>query len=278
MNGFDLFDAHLHADGLSDQDVRSLAYFGVRAALLPAHDPAGAVRPAEILAHFDDLRTVQVQRLWSLGVRAFVALGVHPARVPWHGLDEVLAELPRHLEGGAVVALGEIGLEHATALEEGALARQLGLAQELSLPVLLHTPERDKKAVTQRLLALVRESGLAPDRVLVDHASTETVRLVRECGHFAGLTVHPGRMSAENAALLLRRYGCEGLILSSDAGDGAGDILSLPRAASVLAEAGLSELILRRVLAQNALAFYRIDRSALAASPPKVRAGRAGRG
>ncbi len=272
-----LFDAHLHADGLSDGDLRSLAYFGVHAALLPAHDPAGATTPKEILGHFDDLIHVQAQRLWRAGVRAFVTLGVHPTRIPWHGLDEVLAELPRRLAGGIVVGIGEIGLHDGGMREELALARQLQLASELQLPVLTHTPERDKEALTKRLLAIVRESGMPADRVLIDHANAKTLRLVRECGHVVGLNVHPDRLSAEAAANLVRRFGAEGVIVSSDAGDGAGDILSLARAASVFLETGIPDGVVRRVLSQNALTFYRIDRSALAVPPPKMPMAAGGR-
>jgi uncharacterized protein len=264
-----LFDAHLHADGLSDGDLRSVAYFGVQGALLPAHDPSGT-SPREILAHFDDLIHRQVHRLWKFGVRAFVALGVHPARLPWHGLDSVLADLPKRLSGGVVVAIGEIGLANGDAREELALVRQLDLARELQLPALVHTPERNKESLTKRALAIIRDSGIAPERVLVDHVNSRTLRLIRECGYTAGLTVHPDQLTAEAAAQLVLRYGAEGLVVSSNAGDGAGDVLSLARAASVFVEAGVPADVARRVLSQNALAFYRIDRAALTVPPARL--------
>ena len=52
--------------------------------------------------------------------------------------------LPRYLAKDGVVAVGEIGFDSMTPAEEEALAAQLALANEHELPVLVHTPHRDK--------------------------------------------------------------------------------------------------------------------------------------
>jgi predicted metal-dependent TIM-barrel fold hydrolase len=252
------FDAHLHADGLSDQDLRSMALFGLRGALLPARD-AVLTRAKDLVAHFEELVHRQARRLVRLGIRPWAALGVHPARIPWLGLEQALAAIPRLAVAGRLVAIGEIGLELGGPREEQVFERQLALALELNLPVIVHTPERDKARLTRRALAILRASELAPESVLVDHVSPETVRLVRECGHLAGLSVNPMHLSAEQAVDVISRFGSEGLVVSSDAGDGARDILALPRTASLLDARGLSRQIARRVLATNALAFLRLE-------------------
>lgn len=256
------FDLKLHADGLTDQDLRSMECFGVRGALLPAHDGAGADAKG-LLAHFDRLVRVESVRLSRLGIRAPVALGVHPSVIPWHGLDEVLAAIPRLAGSGRVAAIGEIGLDLGGAREEQALERQLELARTLRLPAIVHTPERGKERVTRRVLALIRDSGISPSSVLLDHADRSTLKAIRECGMWAGLTVNPSHLSAESAVGLVGEFGSEGLLISSGAGDGACDILSLARTASKLSEAKLSRPIARRVLCENALAFLGLPRDAL---------------
>src|SRR5438094_4269447 len=85
-------DLHLHAEGLSDADLTTLAFFGLSAALTCAHD-AGASSSEDLRRHWDELVSLQAARLKGAGIRPLVALGVHPARIPWHGVDALLHEL-----------------------------------------------------------------------------------------------------------------------------------------------------------------------------------------
>ncbi|WP_256425009.1 TatD family hydrolase, partial [Vibrio parahaemolyticus] len=71
----------------------------------------------------------------------------------------VLDEIPRYLVKEGVVAIGEIGYDSMTPAEDEAFSRQLQLALEYSLPVMVHTPHREKLAGTRRTLDVVRESG-----------------------------------------------------------------------------------------------------------------------
>ena len=243
-------DLHLHAEGLSDADLATLAYFGLSAALTCAHD-AGATRSEELRQHWDELVSVQAARLKAAGIRPLVALGVHPSRIPWHGIDALIAELPRYFDDPRVVALGELGLQNGGEREEEILRRQLELSLTLRRPVIVHTPAEEKLSRTRRLIALLRESGVAPQRVLIDHVTAETFPLVRACGFWAGLTLQPGGLDAEEAAQLLSRHGAESVALTSDAGEGATDLLALPRAADALASAGLSREFLRRAMLEG---------------------------
>ena len=84
-----LVDLHLHADGISDQDLATLAYFGVGAAVTCARD-AGAGSARDLRRHWDELLQVHAGRLQRAGIRPMVELAVHPARIPWHGADELL--------------------------------------------------------------------------------------------------------------------------------------------------------------------------------------------
>ncbi|HWE25740.1 MAG TPA: TatD family hydrolase [Myxococcales bacterium] len=247
-------DLHLHAEGVSDADLTTLCWFGLRAAVTCAHD-AGAATAEELRRHWDELVRVQVRRLEGAGIRPWVALAVHPARIPWHGVDDLLHRLPRYFDDPHVAALGELGLHHGGEREEELLARQLELSSALRKPVIVHTPANAKAAVTRRLLALLRESRVEPTRVLVDHVTNETFQLVRACGYFAGLTLQPGLLEPTEAAQLISRHGTERVVLTSDIGEGASDLLALPRAADALRKAGLSEELVRRALYEGPLSF-----------------------
>lgn len=256
------FDAHLHADGLSNQDLQSMALFGLKAALVPARD-AVCDSVKDYVAHFEGLLHLQARRLERCGIRAWAALGVHPSRIPWHGLEEILSVIPRLASKGRLVAIGEIGLDKGGVREEQVFEQQLQLALGLRLPVLATTPVRDKARLTRRLLAILRAAGVEPEAALVANADAQTLKTIRECGYRAGLTVNPMHLSAAEAAALVRSFGSDALVVSSGSGDGANDILALPHTASVLAEQGLSPLIVRRVLGENALAFLKLSKDAL---------------
>jgi uncharacterized protein len=253
-----IFDAHLHPEGLTDRDIESLQIFGVSAALVAAHHAPPDSTPRAILAHFDSILGVQLPRLERRGIRAYAAVGVDPRRVPRRGMSEVLAALPGYFSSGKVVALGEVGLQRGGEAEESAFLEQLDLARRLKLPVLIHTPVVDKERLTRRILNLLKRAGIAPRRVLVDHASGRTVRTILECGYFAGLTIHPDELSAERAAAVVARLGSERLILDSDLGDGPGDIIGLPRTAHLMLKRKLSESVIRNVAFRNAADFFRV--------------------
>jgi predicted metal-dependent TIM-barrel fold hydrolase len=249
-----LFDAHLHPEVLPDVDLETLRHFGVRRALVVGRvleEPSSDALRTQIGA----LVAEQIPRLQRCGIEATVALGVHPRSLPRRGLQAVLDVLPAAFDHRRVAALGEIGLHQGGPAEEEAVVEQLHLARRLRVPVLVHTPERDKERHTRRLLTLLRAHGPAPERVLVDHVSARTLPLVLGCGHWAGLTIQLGALRAERAVALVGRVGSERLVLNSDAGDRPGDLLSLPRAASLLERAGLSDRVVRRVLWSNAATF-----------------------
>ena len=255
-----LFDSHLHPERLRDVDLLTLRHFGVQRVLALGHflEEPGV---DALQAQFTALVGEQLPRLQRAGLDARVALGVHPRSLPRRGLQAVLDALPAAFDHRRVVALGEIGLHTGGPAEEEAVVEQLRLARRLRVPVLVHTPERDKERHTRRLLALLREHGPAPDRVLVDHVSARTLPLVLGCGHWAGLTIQLGALKAERAVALVARMGSERLVLNSDAGDRTGDLLAFPRAVHLLQQAGLSERLVRRVAWANASAFFGIARA-----------------
>src|SRR5947207_1783435 len=119
-------DLHLHADGIPGADLATLAYFGVKAAVTCARD-AGAGSALDLRKHWDELVGLQTGRLERAGIRPMVALALHPARIPWHGVDELLQRLPHYFDDPRAVALGELGLQEGGEREEEVFSRQLEL-------------------------------------------------------------------------------------------------------------------------------------------------------
>jgi hypothetical protein len=247
------FDALLHAAALRAADAEALRFFGVVGALVPSGDAFHPTSAAALGAHW--VATAAATRaLRRRGVKAWAALGVHPRRIPRRGLAERLAELPELLGRPEVAAVGPTGLELGGPLEEEVFLAQARLAAELRLPLLVQTGWRARARQVGRLLTLLEDVELAPERVLVLHADARTLPVIRARGHRA-LVALSGVRGVEEAAALVARHGAEGILLGSDAGDGGGDLLALPRAADRLQRAGLSVAVIRRVCLGNALAW-----------------------
>jgi predicted metal-dependent TIM-barrel fold hydrolase len=253
-----LFDLHIYPEGIGDQDLESMRFFGVEAALATAHYALPAVNARNLLDQFDRLFSVQLPRLERAGIQPYAALGIDPRCLPRRGLDEVLQRLPQYFSGGRVLAICS-GFQSGDEAEEEALQAHLGLARQLALPVLLQTPHHRKAPLTRRLLSLLRDSDLPPQQVLMNHADGKTIRPIRACGHYAGLTLHPDAMSGERAIGWIRRLGSQGVILGSQMGSGAGDLAALARAVNLLRKTGLSERLSTRVRWSNARAFLKLE-------------------
>jgi predicted metal-dependent TIM-barrel fold hydrolase len=263
-----LFDPHLRAAGLSARDVADLRWFGVEGALCPVEAAEPPSTAATLRRAWEDLSGRAVPRLRRAGLGAFAALAVPSPRIPLRGLEALLADLPEFLSRRGVAAMGPLGPAGGSPRADEALSRQLELARELRLPVLLAAPDRDALRVTRRTVAILRESGIDPARVLVDGADARTVRVVRAVGYLAvvPLPARPG--AVDEAARLVRSLGPEGIALASHSGHGAGDLLALPRAADRMGRLGLSEAVIRRACGRNALA-------ALGLAPAQIRSAAA---
>jgi predicted metal-dependent TIM-barrel fold hydrolase len=254
------FDARLHARALRARDLDDLAFFGIAGALVASGDPVAATSAAAIRRDREAL-VAAVRRLRRGGLAAWAALGIHPRRIPLRGLEALLAGLPDLLGRPEVAALGDVGLERGGELEEKVLARQLELARELRLPVLVTVAARARERLTRRVIALLREGEVEPARVLVAPADARTIRMIRACGFHAGLWLSDGGEGdgMDAAVRAVASLGPEGLVLGSDAGLGGGDLLALARAADRLEKAGLSDAVVRRVCGGNAVAWLGVD-------------------
>lgn len=246
-----IFDAHARVDALADPDLETLAYFGTAALVTSAHDGFPGARAEDLEAHLDAVEAA-VPRLRAAGIAGYLALGVHPARIPWLGLDAVLAHLPERLGRPEVVAVGEVGLAEGGEREEGVLERQVDLARDLRLPLVVTLPATDRAKVLKRTLGILRDREVPPEGALLVRVDAGSVATVRGVGYRVAL----GGLEAEEVAELVARHGPEGLLLASEMGDGPSDPVGLARTVDRLVAAGLSRAVVRRVARENAEAFY----------------------
>lgn len=208
--------------------------------------------------YFSSLLGWERFRASQFGVRHFCAIGLNPKEANNPDLaEDVIAMLPRFLQKDGVVAVGEIGYDDQTPTEEKYFARQMEIAMEFDLPVLVHTPHRDKKRGTERSLALVREVGIPEERVLIDHNNEETLPLVLDTGCWAGHTIYPNtKMDEARMATLVQKYGSERIIINSAADWGISDPLKVPKTMAVMRDRGISEETIAKIVWENPSRFF----------------------
>jgi predicted metal-dependent TIM-barrel fold hydrolase len=165
--------------------------------------------------------------------------------------------LPRYLEKDGVLGIGEIGFDDLTKKEERFFAEQVELAKKERLPVLVHSPHRDKVKGVERSIALLKESGFPLERALIDHNTEETVPLLIDTGCAMGFSIYPEtKMDEERMVQILQRYGTARMIINSAADWGKSDPLKVPKTALLMRRRGFSDEQIEQVVWHNPISFF----------------------
>jgi predicted metal-dependent TIM-barrel fold hydrolase len=254
-----LFDPHIHMTSRTTDDYEAMANAGIRAIVEPAF---WLGQPRTHVDTFDDYFQSLIGwerfRASQFGITHFCTIGLNPKEANNPQIaDGVMELIPRYLGKDGVVAVGEIGFDDQTAAEDKYFAAQLELAKTFDLPVLVHTPHRDKKRGTERTLALVKEHGFPEERVLIDHNNEETLPLVLATGCWAGHSIYPKtKMDEPRMAALVKKYGTGRIIVNSAADWGVSDPLKVPKTATAMRDAGISAADIETIVWHNPIAFF----------------------
>jgi predicted metal-dependent TIM-barrel fold hydrolase len=253
-----IFDPHIHMSSRTTDDYEAMYAAGVRALVEPAFwlgQPRTSI--GSFTDYFDALIGWERFRAARFGIRHHCTIALNPKEANDPRCVEVLDVLPRYLAKDGVVAVGEVGYDSMTKEEDEVFARQLQLAVEHDLPVLVHTPHRDKLEGTKRTLDVVREAGLAPERVVVDHLNEVTVKLVKDSGAWMGFSIYPDtKMDEHRMVEILRQYGLDNMIVNSAADWGRSDPLKTAKTGQAMLDGGFTESDVDKVLWENPVAFY----------------------
>ncbi len=252
-------DTHTHMISRITDDYEKMAAAGIVACIEPAFW-LGQPR-TNVGSYIDYLSTIvgwERFRAGQFGLRHYCTIGLNSKEANNEELAEAVMEiLPRFALKEGVVAIGEIGYDEQTELEDRYFRQQLDLARELEMPVMVHTPHRDKKRGTTRSMDVVIEQGVEPSSVVIDHNNEETAQEVLDRGFWAGFSIYPGtKMGSERMVEIVRRYGPERILIDSACDWGVSDPLAVPRTAELLRRGGISEDAIRQVTYSNALAAY----------------------
>lgn len=254
-----MIDPHIHMTSRTTDDYVAMKAAGIHAVIEPAF---WAGQSRNHVGSFEDYFLMLLGwerfRASQFGIHHFCTLGLNPKECNRPDLvDGVFALLRQYLSKEGVLAVGEIGYDDMTPAEEKFFADQLQMAMDFGLPALVHLPHRDKKKGTQRSLALVREVGIADEMVLIDHNTEETLPLVLETGCWAGHSIYPNtKMDEHRMVALVKTYGPQRIIINSAADWGVSDPLKVPKTASAMRDAGITEDDIRTITWDNPVNFF----------------------
>lgn len=253
-----IFDPHIHMSSRTTDDYEAMYAAGVRALVEPSFwlgQPRTNV--GSYVDYFDALTGWERFRASQFGIRHHCALALNPKEANDPRCREVMSELPRFLRRESVVAVGETGYDSMTPEEDEVLEAHLALAIEHGLPVIVHTPHRDKKHGTRRTLEVIAHSGIAPELVVLDHLNEVTIEMVKESGAWMGFSIYPDtKMDPRRMVALLQRYGTERVLVNSAADWGRSDPLLTAKTGAAMADAGFTADDVDAVLWRNPVDFF----------------------
>ncbi|MFL4973139.1 MAG: TatD family hydrolase [Microvirga sp.] len=257
-----IIDPHAHMISRTTDDYEAMARAGVVAVIEPAFWLGQPRTSADTYLDYLSLITgFERFRAGQFGIRHYCTVGLNPKEANNEALAEAVMEiLPRFAVKEGVVAMGELGYDEQTALEDRYLRAQIELAKEYELPIMVHTPHRDKKRGTLRTMDVLAEHGFDPGRCVIDHNNEETIEDVLKRGYWVAFSIYPEtKMGNERMTEIVRRYGPERLIVDSACDWGVSDPLAVPKTARLMAERGIDPAAIRAVTYANALAAYGLN-------------------
>ena len=252
-------DPHIHMTSRTTNDYEAMSKSGIVAIIEPAfwlgqpRTEAGSFKD-----YFSSIVGWEAFRASQFGIKHYSTIGLNSKEANNESLaEEVMELLPLFALKDNVVAIGEIGYDDQTEAEDKYFRAQIELAKELDLPILVHTPHRDKKRGTLRSMDVLEEHGIDPSTVVIDHNNEETVESVLDRGFWTAFTIYPNtKMGSERMVAVVKKYGSNKIFIDSSADWGVSDPLSVPKTAKLMLDKGISNEIVQAVCYQNALEAY----------------------
>ena len=243
-------------DGRLPGDGRGRLRRRLRAGVLAGFDRSAA---AAFHDYFCQLTEHEPRRATKFGLPHFCWLCINPKESEDVSLArDVIALIPKFLEGKNVLGIGEIGLNKNSRNELKVLEMHVDLAARHNQLILVHTPHlEDKHKGTRLTLDVLRaDSRIKPERCVIDHVEEHTVKMVFDGGFWGGMTLYPGtKCTAARAVDMIERYGGERLWMDSACDWGVSVPLAIPYAALELRRRGHSAETIDRLVYQNPLHF-----------------------
>lgn len=259
-----IIDPHIHMYSRTTDDYHRMYDAGIRAIVEPSFWLGANRRYAgSFFDYFRHMLEFEPTRSARFGIDYYCCIAMNPKEAIFTELAfEVIAGMEPYLDHPRCVALGEVGYNQINKEEEEVMCRQLELAKKKNMITMIHSPHNtptvSKKKGIERNIAVVREMGLDPTRLLMDHNTEETVKLTRDAGMWCAMSVYPySKLTPERVVNVLKEFGTDMMMANSAADWGVADPCSLKRVETAMKDAGFTTAQIEKVLFENPLNFYK---------------------
>jgi uncharacterized protein len=255
-------EPHAHMVSRTTDDYERMALAGCEAVCEPAFW-AGFDRssPDGFFDYFSQLTEHEPKRAAKFGLKHFCWLCINSKEAEDVQLAaEVIALIPKFLERENVLGIGEIGLNKNSRNELRVLEMQVELAAKFDQLILVHTPHLEDKLKGTRLIldVLKNDRRIKPERVIIDHVEEHTVKMVLDCGIWAGMTLYPETKCTPSRAIdILEIFGSEKIWMNSACDWGVSDPLAVPKTALEMKKRGHLTSAIEKVIFSNPKNFLR---------------------
>lgn len=254
-----IIEPHIHMYSRTTDDYQRMYEAGIRACVEPSFWLGSNRRYAGTF--FDYFRLIlefETVRSKRFGIDHFCAVSLNPKEAEDTVLaDEVIAGLEEYLEHPRCVAVGEIGFNGITPGEERAFIKQLHIAEERKMPVIVHLPHVEKLKGAKRSIDIIKSGGFTEDRIILDHNTEETIELALDSGCYAGMTVYPiSKLTPQRVSKMIHQYGSARVIVNGSADWGVSDPLSLVKVVEYMSRDGHQASAIENLVFNTAMEFY----------------------
>ena len=218
----DYIDHHAHMTSRTTDDYEQMALTGCRVLTEPAFwagfDRSTASSFADYFRHLTD---VEPKRAAKYGIDHYCWLCINAKEAENVALSrDVIKLIPPLLDHPRVLGVGEIGLNKNTRNEITVFEEQVEIAARYDQLILIHTPHlEDKHKGTAIITSILKnDRRIRPERVLIDHCEEHTIRVARDNGFWAGLTIYPvTKVTPQRGADILEQFGPQMIMVNSAA-------------------------------------------------------------
>lgn len=253
-------EPHIHNVCRTTDDYENMLLAGIVACVEPSFWSGTDRRSVSSFEdYWEQMIVFETARAKKYGIEHYVMISLNPKEANNDIADDVATAMEKFLDREAVVGVGEIGLDQITKKEEELFLRQLHMANDRKMPVIIHTPHQNKKVGTERIIEMLKAEKVDQERIVLDHNTEETIEISRKTDCYCGMTVYyVTKLSPERVVNIITRFGTDKMIVNGSADWGHSDPLAVPKTAIQMRKSGLfSEEDVNKVFFENPFSFLK---------------------
>lgn len=258
-NKYTIIEPHIHMYSRTTDDYTSMYEAGIRVCVEPSFWLGTNRRYAgTFFDYFQLILDFETVRAKRFGIDHYAAVSVNPKEAENLKLaNEVMDGMEEYLDHPRCVGIGEIGLNNNTENEIKVFRRQLLMAEDRKMPVIIHLPHVPKIEGTKIISDIIKAEGVNQKRIVIDHNTEDSIpiSITTEC--FLGLTIYPfSKLNPERVSAIIKKYGSDRFIVNGSADWGVSDPLSLVKVADHLEKDGHSEETIQKLVHKHPMDLF----------------------